>query len=524
MISALCRLCLVCLALAGLASPAAAEWHKAESEHFVVYSDSSAADIREFGQRLERYHVAMTRLTGFTPPPPSPSNRVTVYAVGSERTLKRLYGDTGSSVAGFYIPRAGGSVAFVPNVRLRSGETDFTLIVLLHEYAHHFTISANPYPLPRWMTEGMAEFFAAAKFAPDGGMDIGLPANHRVGELNYAEKLSIRELLDYDRVAAGKLRSDAFYGQAWLMFHYLIFSPERSPQYRDYVTRFMRGTPSLEAAEAAFGDLGKLESELKNYQRSRRIPAQRLSADLLPIGPVTVTPLSQGMAAMMDVVLKSRRGVDREEALAILPEARAVAARYPEDAGVLAALAEAEYDAGNDAEAIAAADRAIARDRQQHNAYVQKGYALFRIAEEAEDKDAAIIAAMKPFEALNAIEADHPMPLMYYFRSFAERGREPDDTARAALARASELAPFDQGLRLNLAMMQIADRRHSDARRTLAPLAADPHGSGRSDQAKQLLALLAQTPDGTRLDTAALRKQMDAADAEEEGGDGGEGS
>lgn len=301
------------------------------------------------------------------------------------------------------------------------------------------------------------------------------------------------------------------------MFHYLIFNPERQPQYSDYVNRFRRGAPSLEAAEAAFGDLGKLEAELRSYQRNRRIPAQRLPADLLPIGPVTVTPLSEGMGAMMDVVLQSRRGVDREKALAILPEARAVAARYPEDAGVLAALAEAEYDAGNDAEAIAAADRAIARDQTALNAYVQKGYALFRIAEEAEDKEASIAAAMKPFEALNAIEPDHPMPLMYYFRSFSGRGRSPDDTARAALRRASELAPFDQELRLNLALMQIADRKHSEARATLAPLAADPHGSGRAQRAKQLMQLLEQTPDGTRLDAATLKQQMSAAGGEQQG-------
>ena len=515
MISALFRLCLAIAALVGLAAPAAAEWHKAESENFVIYSDSSAADIREFAQRLERYHVAMTKLTGFTPPPPSPSNRVTVYAVGSDRTLKKLYGDTGSSVAGFYIPRAGSSVAFVPNVRLRGSETDFTMIVLLHEYAHHFTISANPYPLPRWMTEGMAEFFAAAKFAPDGAMDIGLPANHRVGELNFADKLSIRELLDYDRYAAGRSRSDAFYGQSWLLFHYVFFNPERGRQYSDYVTRFLRGAPSLEAAEAAFGDLSKLEAELKNYQRTRRIPAKRFSADLLQIGAIKVTPLSEGMGAMMDVVLQSRRGVDRDEALAILPEARAVAARYPEDAGVLAALAEAEYDAGNDAEAIAAADGAIARDPQQLNAYVQKGYALFRQGGDADDKAAAYEAAMKPFEALNAIEANHPLPLIYYYRSFAERGSAPDNTARAALRRASELAPFDQALRLNLALMQIGERQHTQARATLAPLAADPHGSGRSARAKQLMTLLEQTPDGTRLDASALQAQMEAPDAED---------
>jgi tetratricopeptide (TPR) repeat protein len=495
------------------APPAWAEWHKAESDHFVIYSDSNARDIREFSERLERFHVAMTLLTAFKPPVPSPSNRVTVYAVGTDFNLKRLYGNTASNVAGFYIPRAGGSVAFTPNVRVGGAKTDFSMIVLLHEYAHHFTISSTPYPLPRWITEGIAEFFAAAKFASDGGLDIGLAANHRVGELNLNDRLTVREVLDYDRTArAPGRRSDGFYGQAWLLFHYLTFDEARRGQYTEYTRRYMQGEPSLEAAQQAFGDLDQLDRDLKAYQRSRRLPALRFTAQQLTIGTVEVSPLSPGMDAMMDVVLRSRRGVNNEQALALLPDARAIAARFPNDSGVLAALAEAEYDAGNDAEAIAAADRAVAIDPGEKNAYVQKGFALFRKAREATDKDAAYAAAMEPFEALNAIENDHPLPLIYYYRRYAEQRKAPPEDARAALEYASQLAPFDQDLRLNVAMMMIAERKNALAAQVLAPLAADPHGTNRSQRAKQLIAALQTTPDGERLDVSALREPVDTPD------------
>jgi Flp pilus assembly protein TadD len=125
---------------------------------------------------------------------------------------------------------------------------------------------------------------------------------------------------------------------------------------------------------------------------------------------------------------------------------------------------------------------------------------------------------MQPFEALNALEPDHPMPLIYYFRSFTERRQVPDENARAALERASQLAPFDQELRLNVAMMMIAERKNALAAQVLAPLAADPHGSGRSTRAKQLIALLGRTPDGQALDISAVRENAETPDASAEGG------
>ena len=47
-------------------TPAYAEWHKAETDRFVIYSDSSPEDLRIFAEQLERFHVAMELETGPT--------------------------------------------------------------------------------------------------------------------------------------------------------------------------------------------------------------------------------------------------------------------------------------------------------------------------------------------------------------------------------------------------------------------------------------------------------------------------
>lgn len=499
----------------GASSPAVAHWHEAQSEHFVVYADDSAKDVKKFAEMLERYHSALRVLTQRDTPSPSPSNRVTIFAVGNEREVRKLVGDDARNVAGFYIPRAGASRAFVPDVRVSHGEPHFSFIVLLHEYAHHFLIGSSRYAMPNWLSEGAAEFFASSRFPRDGSIQIGRPAYHRAAELHYSADVSVEELLDYELYEQNRGKGhDAFYGRAWALYHYLTFSEERGGQLAQYWLTIAEGTPARAAAEQVFGDLDVLERELDAYLRQRRLNLFNLNPEQVPIGTITVRQLSEGMDEAMPLRIRSQRGVSREQALELLPDARKVAARYPNDADVLAVLAEAEHDAGNDAEAIAAADRAIAIDPTVKNAYVQKGLSLFRIAGEADDPDAAYAAAMVPFSELNKLENDHPLPLIYYYRSFLERGETPTETARHALERAAELAPFDRDLALNAAIMQMGEGKIELARYNLKPVAADPHGGGMADQARALLGKLDGVEEGTALLSGELwsNPEMTASD------------
>lgn len=202
--------------------------------------------------------------------------------------------------------------------------------------------------------------------------------------------------------------------------------------------------------------------------------------------------------------------------LGILAIVLPVAARFPADAAVLAALAEAEHDAGNDAEAIAAADAALARDPSQTNAYVQKGLALFRQAAAAPDRAAAYRKARAPFVALNRREPDHPLPLLYYYRSFAEQGERPSELALAGLERAVQLAPFDLGLRMTLAVEQVQHQRPAAARATLAPVAYSPHGGGLAQAAQRVLARLDSEPGWDGRDIAAVAGRGEGEDDDDE--------
>lgn len=474
-----------------LATPVRADtiWQKASSDHFVIYSDQKQDDILDFARRLERYHNAMQVRLRLADKKPSPSNRVTVYVLRDERQIKKLFGDTKSAVAGFYIPRAGGSVAFVPRVNTSgTAKANFSEIILLHEYAHHMMYSSSSLPFPLWLSEGFAEFHATAKFNTDGSVGLGLPAEHRAGDIFYAKEVPIDQLLDTQSYRANKGKQyDSFYGRAWTLFHYLFFDEKRRGQLPSYMKELIQGKSEVEAAQA-FGDLKRLDRDLDGYLRQKRLHYTLISGPELTPGPIHVEILSEGASAMMPVHIRSRRGVDRESATELLVQAREIAARYPNDPFVQSALAEAEYDAGNDGEAIAAADRAIAADARAIDARLQKAYARERLARDASDADwdKAWSNVRREYLAINALENDHPVPLIRYFGSFAGAGMEPTANAVEGLEWALVLAPFDKGLRMEVARQEAKDGKLKQAIATLRLLVQDPHEAELAEAAQKL--------------------------------------
>lgn len=479
---------LAVLLLLGCPAAARAEWFEASSQNFVIYADDSEADIRTLSEQLERYHSAMEFISTQNIPSPSPSSRVTVFIVKNGSEVRRLLGEDDRYANGFYLPRAGSSIAIIPRVNPGKGELDFSMITLLHEYAHHFLMSNQDYAAPRWVAEGAAEFFSSAQFLKDGAVRLGLAALHRGPELFYSRDVSVEALLDpavYERQKTASY--DAYYGKSWLLYHYLVRGGKRDGQLSAYLAAMFAGKTSREAGLDVFGPFSELDQELDKYLNQRRISALRIPPEMLKTRAISLRKLPAGEVAIMPVRIRSRRGVTPEQAAELVQTARQIAAKFPNEAAVMTALAEAEYDAGNDEAAINAANAAIAADPNQPNAYVQKGYALFRMARDAEDKNAAYKSALQPFLALNRIENDHPIPLMYYYRAQIELGLKPSELAVDGLKRAIELAPFDLSLKMTLVAQLINDGQFDLAKKHLGPVAYNPHGGELAEMARKMI-------------------------------------
>ena len=474
-------------AAAAFASPAEAAWRQASTAHFLIYSEGSEKSLNDFATRLERYDAAMRSLRGLADPEVSPGNRLTVFVVSNDNEVKKLYGKGGAKVGGFYIARVDGSYAVTP-LRADNGGEMIEQIVLLHEYAHHFMYQNLIGAVPAWFAEGFAEFNSTARFEKDGGIGIGLPANHRAYGLLGMRPIKLEKLLTS---SVGDLKveeKDSFYGRGWLLTHYMMLDPRRKGQLSAYLGLINQGKDSLTAAKQVFGDLAVLDKELNSYVRQRRLNYLQLGPERIAIKPIAVRTLTPGESAVMDIRMRSKRGVDAAGAKALLPLARKAAAPYPQDAFAQVVLAEAAFDAGQYAEAEAAADRALAADPKSIEAMIFKGRIRMALATENKKTDAATWREVRKwFLAANKAEPYDPEPLALFYSSFLAAGMKPTANAALGLEQALALAPQDKSLRWMLSFQHLRDNKPAEARQVLAPVAFDPHGGERAKAAARIL-------------------------------------
>ena len=482
----------LCLMVLGTVLPGTAQaaWQQATSTHFVVYSDDTADHVKAFTVQLERYDKAMHVMRGLDEGATSPSSRVTVFIVKNVDAVQRLIGRSAGDVAGFYVPRAAGSVAFIPRSSGDGSRTALTAQqVLLHEYAHHVTFSTWGHAaLPAWFVEGFAEFNATASFDASGGMTFGAPPLYRAYGMLKTDEVPFRKLISVDPNTLPDDERSIFYGRAWLLTHYLAFDAARRKQLSDYIGKINEGQPALKAA-SVFGDPRKLDSELDKYVLRPRLPAITLKPEDLPIGSVAVRSLTPAEAATMPALIQSKRGVDAKAAPAVLNAARTAAGAFPVDPFALNELAEAEYDAGHYAESQAAATRAMAADPRSIHALMYRGMAQMATATKAKDHDPASWQQVRHwFSAANHLDPDDPWPLVMYYQTYRAAGQPPTANAQTGLLYAHELAPFDPGLGLTAADVYLHQEKLDLAKATLKPVAFNPHAGSYGAIARSALA------------------------------------
>lgn len=474
-----------------LPSSAQAAWHKASSKHFIIYSEQKPADLKAYAEKLERFDKAVRVGRVMADPEVGDGNRLTLFLLRDVDAVHDTMPTKMSWIQGYYMGRASGSVAFVPlrtGSVVKTGETTF-----FHEYAHHLLAASFARPVPTWFNEGFAEFMSTAKVNRNGSVDLGLPANHRAYALQspQAVHMSITDLLG-GRQPASDAEMSSLYARGWLLTHYFYFAASRSGQLSAYLDKFAGGATLAEAARTSFGDLKLLDRDVDSYLRKAKFPYINLPAERLPIGPVSVSSLSQGANAAMPLYIRLQSRAKRP-AVDQAAEARKIAAAYPNDFHVQMTLAEAEWVNKDFAAAERAADKAISLMPDAAEAHIWKGRSLLSRAGRGQ-ASALYPKARAAFLEANRLDPENPEPLLYFHRSFVEQGQRPTANAVEALHYAAKLAPQDLGLAMTSATQHLRDVKPDKARPILLLVAQHPHGGALGQRAAALLRQMKASP------------------------------
>jgi len=244
------------LLLSPAASTQAAErWVEVRSPRFVLLSNGSEKTARRAIAEFEQIHVVFNQAIEA---PPIELPVLTVFAVDNDRTLGRLLSRPARNLAGVF--RRG---MFRRDATFRLDLAD-SLPTIYHEYFHVVANYHNP-GLPRWLSEGLAEFWANSNIRDDR-VEVGLPDAAHIRNLRNEDLLPIEELLTANPGASDGHRTALFYAQSWALVHYaLLGKDDRKGMLLRFVELHRAGLTQTQAASQAFGDLKRLRTELRLY-------------------------------------------------------------------------------------------------------------------------------------------------------------------------------------------------------------------------------------------------------------------
>jgi hypothetical protein len=487
-------LCFGAAAALALAAPASAAWQQASSKHFLIYGDMPADEMKAYATKLEKFDAASRLIRSMKDPTVGDGNRVQVFVVSSMLDVNRLYGDAEAGVGGYYVGDVSGPYIVTPQkIRRLNTRTDRIApeVVFFHEYTHHLQLQTTQKPMPAWLSEGFAEFMGNPVFGEDGSVGIGAPAADRAEQLLKGRWPPMADLMEGN---AFKLVQAGFWGQnyaeGWLLNHYLAFEPSRKGQIEKYVAAIEKGQSPLVAAKGAFGDLGVLENQLREYVKRKSLPFVKIDSTKLTIPPVSVSALSPGASEVMPYRIQSKTGYRSVTIDYVVGKVRDIAKRYPNDPLVLRTLSETEFDAKNYDQGLAAAEAALKIEPKSTEAMVWKGRNILAKAKKANDA-AQFSEARKQFLAANKLDPEDPEPLYLYYRTYRAANVTAPKQAVEALRYATVLAPRDFYPALQLVTENLRQNDLKGAAEALKPIAYLPHlGQTRQNDALNVLRLI----------------------------------
>lgn len=289
--------------------PAISSAVQARTPNFTLSGDLSAEAAIDMISELERFRAALLEVHDV--PAGTTDQVVDIYIIHDEDMFQVL-GVPETFIAVYSIANVGPRVLVNGNVlrdhpeRLRHS--------LRHEYVHHFNSLYQKTVIPKWMEEGLAEYYAGYKEHPDGQYSFGSGLPERTYTLTYPVKAwfpmhsLVQSLGTIARVSQKERKIpwewegehldtiSLFYAQSWILVHYMMNQPgglarldafneevitivsggkkpAAADTYEEYKANFVSIDDDVkQAMVTAFGEPEALPNVLQDYAGQEQLP------------------------------------------------------------------------------------------------------------------------------------------------------------------------------------------------------------------------------------------------------------
>lgn len=523
-------------------------WKRAETDHVVVFSDGSEAELIEVTSNLERLQALMSRLYGSAGQTEnSPKLQVTLY--DSRDEIKKLKLQNIRSEEGpfskdfvdqrYYDPRVdGGVIAVATNDQLIRLDTNIARSrfcdalaeggadcigkqepylrpvvrswksILYSAFAQHFILTNVPQPYPRWYLDGIGALFSSIEVRKNGSLDYARPlADYRQIFYAYGD-VNGRDILTGSYLASPSPRMVWTPYHAWLITHFFVFSelkPELNAQFQQYMAAVGHGASPAEAANV-FKDMTRLSRRISGYAASgKSFATTKPLEEALQPSPM-VTMLLPAEAAVLDAKLKlgdlapvlaSPEEEDGNSNVSVqwIDQVNNKLMQLPFNADSMLVIAEAECRSARIRECLADAERILAQSPQNARALAWKGVALTEQAFSAAPSERmnALTAAREIITRALQLNPNDPVAAIAYFQSFTRAREQVPEPAMVNLAKIAAAVPSSPRPRLLLGKELIRQGKTEVAQQLLSPVMYGAYDSPEKKIAQRLLSPSANT-------------------------------
>jgi tetratricopeptide (TPR) repeat protein len=497
-------------------------WFRAESQHFIVYSNTRHSNVASLLSKMERFWYMLRECSRVDLDPPADTPKQVLYYLDDEHTLAKIDPEAPDYAIGLYTASTDGAMGFGvhmyygedPRVPLEKRPENEGLSYIFQAYARDFYYRHSPQRTPLWFIDGYAQYFSTMRFDGDQAV-VGMAPEalgkllQRLGagylySLDYADVLVGNDSAGHSAAGQAGIRNE-FEARSWVLTHWILSKPENVARFQAYIaaTRGSEGRAGEDRVKAfkRIFDLtpGQLNHTLWLYLR--KLEALKVTFKSLPEADITFTdlPESADQLLLAQAALKSDPGAKYGHTL--LGQVRTAAARFPDSELAQLTLARAEILYGD--------PNAVLPWLQKTTQATPKDAEAQYLLGRADLATGAYAAAGVAFAHAAESEPKSPEIAYGFYRAQALGPTALDEDGAGAAVLAYQEAPQVDAYAYHAGLVYAHLGRHEEAAAALHVVADNPRPSVWGPLAKTWLARLGgPTPD------ADLRAAMGAPDPE----------